>query len=95
MAKPSRTKIRGKTWTKKTSIDSRKFEVMSKAILASLTAEPIPFTRLVEKVAKRLPDFDGSISWYTITCSRELEVRGEIVRQQKPVRYLKPARPRS
>jgi len=95
MAKISRTRIRGKTWTKKTSIDSRKFEVMSKAILASLTSEPIPFTRLVEKVTKRLPDFEGSIPWYTITCARELEVRGEIVRQRKPVRYLKPGRQRA
>lgn len=92
MADASRIEIRGKGWTRSTTIDKAKFERMSKAILASLTREPVPFGRLVERVRARLPDFDGSVAWYAITCARELESRGQLVRQDKPVRYLKPPR---
>jgi hypothetical protein len=87
-----RTQIRGKTWTKKTTIDSRKFDQVSKAILASLTREPVTFTEMVERVAKKLPKFEGSVAWYTISCARELEVRGKVARSQKPVRYFKGGR---
>lgn len=90
MTKTARTEIRGKGWTKKSSIDAAKFEQVSKAILASLSAEPITFTQLVERVTTRLGAFEGSVAWYTISCARELEVRGELVRQPKPVRYLIP-----
>ena len=89
MVENARVQIRGKGWTKATTIDAKKYEVMSNALLASLTSEPVPFTKLVEKVAQRLPGFEGSISWYAITCARELEVQGKLVRQEKPVRYLK------
>jgi hypothetical protein len=91
MANTERVTIHGKGWTRTTTIEARKFEVVSKAILASLTDEPVPFSRLVEQVRRRIPDFEGSLSWYAVTCARELEVRGELVRQDKPVRYLRPA----
>ena len=89
MAKSSRVQVRGKGWTKTTTIDAKKYEVMSKALLASLTSEPVAFAKLVEQVAQRLPEFDGSISWYAITCARELEVQGKLVRRERPVRYLR------
>ncbi len=89
MAESARIQVRGKGWTKTTTIDAKKFDVMSKALLASLTAEPLAFGKLVERVTRRLPEFEGSISWYAITCARELEVQGKLVRQEKPVRYMK------
>lgn len=90
-----RTPIRGKGWTRKSSISSAKFESVSRAILASLTTTPITFTQLVERVGARLRDFDGSVAWYTITCARELEVRGQLLRHARPVRYSRPSRARS
>lgn len=90
-----RTPIRGKGWTRKSSISSAKFETVSRAILASLTSTPITFTQLVERVDARLRDFDGSVAWYTITCARELEVRGQLLRHARPVRYSRPRRTRA
>ena len=87
-----RVAVRGKGWTKKSSIDQAKFDVISKAIMKSLTADPITYTELAERVERIVKDFDGSVRWYTLTCARELEVRGKIVRQEKPVRYLKAPR---
>lgn len=95
MARTARTEIHGKGWTKTSSIDAGKFEQIAKAVIASLTAEPITFTELVARVTKRLKGFEGSVAWYTISVARELEVRGDLIRQEKPVRYLKPVRPRS
>ena len=37
MAENSRVQVRGKGWSKATTIDAKKYEVMSKALLASLT----------------------------------------------------------
>lgn len=91
MADGTRVQIRGRGWTKPVTIDAEKYAVMSRAILASLTSEPVTFTKLVEEVSRRLPEFDGSVSWYAITCARELEVQGKLVRQERPVRYLKAA----
>jgi hypothetical protein len=90
--KTDRTPVRGKGWKRSTSVASDKFTTVSKAILASLTTTPITFTRLVERVRARLPRFDGSVAWYTITCARELEVRGRLVRQTRPVLYARPGR---
>jgi hypothetical protein len=83
----TRTQIRGVGWKKKSTISADKYEVVANAILVSLTPEPIKFAELVERVAQRLRDFEGSVSWYTITCARELEVRGQVTRHIKPVSY--------
>ena len=84
-----RTKLRGRNWTRSISVDSARFDAVARAILASLTSTPIAFGELAKTVAARLPRFRGSIAWYTITTLRELEVRGQVVRRKKPVRYLR------
>lgn len=86
-----RTPVRGKAWKKSSTIASDKFEAVSRAIRASLGAEPVRFTSLVERVAAKLPKFEGSVAWYTITVLRELEVRGEVVRRPRPVLYSRAA----
>lgn len=85
-----RTDIRGKGWTKTSHIATHKFDAVAGAILVSLDGPPISFTTLVERVAARLPGFDGSVAWYTVSCARELEVRGQVQRLSKPVRYCRP-----
>jgi len=82
-----RVAIRGKNWKHTPTIARDKYEVMSKAILKALTAEPIAFTAMVKRIKAKLKTFDGAISWYAITCLRELETQGKVIRHQKPVRY--------
>jgi hypothetical protein len=85
----SRTPIRGVGWKKKSTIAGDKYQPITKAILASLTTKPITFTELVKRVTKRVPGFEGSVAWYTISCARDLEVQGKLTRHTRPVLYSK------
>lgn len=94
MGAAKRTEVRGRGWKQSIRIDAGKFDAVARAILDVLTADPVPLRVLVERVAARLPGFDGSVAWYTVSCARELELRGQLLRQAKPVRYSRPARGR-
>lgn len=70
-----------------TNIDKKKYEMVKDAILEVITHnQPIAFQELLQKVGRRLPHFDGSINWYTISVKLDLEARGLIERipQQTP-----------
>lgn len=63
------------------NIDKVKYDAVREAILSVIDAETTtPFTGLADKVGEKLPDFDGSIGWYTTTVKLDLEARGEIER---------------
>lgn len=85
----ARVPIRGKGWKRTRTIDAEKYAAVSRAILGALGPSPIAFGELVERVGKRLAGFSGSVPWYTMSCLRELEVRGEIERRRGPVRYAR------
>lgn len=86
-ARNARTRIRGKGWSKVSSISTDKYEAISRAILLSLRRTPITFSELVRRVTTRARGFTDSIPWYTITCLRELEVRGKVIRHRALVLY--------
>jgi hypothetical protein len=63
------------------NIDRNKYDQVREAILATLRkVDDMPLHKLPPAIAKKLPDFDGSISWYTTTIKLDLEARGLIER---------------
>lgn len=63
------------------NIDKDKYETIREAILNVLEpVDEIAFRALPPAVAKQLPEFDGSVSWYTTTVKLDLEARGLIER---------------
>lgn len=85
-----RAQVRGVGWKRATTIDAGKFARVSKAILESLTTQPVTFTELTRRVKAELEGFEGSIPWYAVTVARELEVQGRLIRHARPVRYSRP-----
>jgi hypothetical protein len=90
MGDAKRKTIHGAGWKKTSTIAQDKYEIISAAILKVLTPEPVRFSEVVQGVAECVPDFSGSVDWYTITCLRELESQGKVIRHKtKPVGYSK------
>ena len=90
--KPKRTaksagkkSIRGKGWKRPINIPLDKYQVVSKAILKTLTSKPMRFSELAAKVKKGMPAFSGSVSWYTVSALRALENEGKVVRTKGKV----------
>lgn len=67
-----------------TRIDKAKYDMIRGAILDILNENgTYLFKNLADEVGRRLPNFDGSIGWYTTTVKLDLEARGEIERLPK------------
>lgn len=63
------------------NIDRAKYDAVRGALIAVLAENgTTPFSELSGRIAARLPDFDGSVGWYTTTVKLDLEARGEIER---------------
>lgn len=87
---PKRKTIRAAHWKRSTTIAQEKYDAISKTILKTLGTRGMRWGVLVDRVQEKLPNFKGSIPWYTTSCLRELETQGKIRRDLgPPVRYLK------
>lgn len=56
---PKTVNLRGVDWKKPMSISAEKYNEVSKAILAGLTAEPVTFTELSQRVARQSTELKG------------------------------------
>lgn len=64
-----------------TNIDREKYDAICSAIIGILQERgEMPFSKLAPAIEERLPDFDGSIGWYSTTVKLDLEARDEIER---------------
>lgn len=89
----ARKTVRGKDWKRSITIAADKYDVISKAVLKTLTSKPIRFYELAAKVKKAVPKFPGSVSWYTVSALRALENEGKITRSKgRVVTYFKRSR---
>lgn len=64
------------------NIDRAKYGAVREAILKAIRAQgEMAFTDLTGAVGELLPsDFEGSVSWYTVSVKLDLEARGLIER---------------
>ena len=64
------------------NISKEKYETVRRAILKILTErETCSFQMLMEDVGREVgDDFEGSVSWYTVSVKLDLEARGIIER---------------
>lgn len=72
------------------NISRRKYEILKREILETLSENPLPFQKMADVIEKRIgASFDGSVSWYAITVKLDLEARGLIraVPGTRPVRF--------
>jgi len=79
-----KTPLRSARWKRSLTIAPEKYEAVSRAILATLSATPIRWGDLAKRVRARLPDFDASVEWYTIACLRELDTQRKVRRELRP-----------
>src|SRR5262245_15828165 len=87
--------LKGVGWKKPMSIATEKYEQVTEAIMAVLPTKPIKFARLAKFVDKQLPNFEGSVAWYTLAVARELEAQGKLIRHAEPVLNSKARKQRS
>ena len=71
------------------NIDKAKFEQVKKAIISSLSGEPLTLTELFGSIEKNIsPVFEGKIGWYSHAVKQDLEARKLIERtSDKPQKY--------
>ncbi len=63
------------------NIERAKYQAVRAAVLQAIDeAGELPFSELAARCTPLLPDFAGSIGWYTTTVKLDLEARGEIER---------------